>query len=367
MTKTVSDTDIAALQAARSIIADAAGHPAQKAAIEAIDRLGETAPTSLIDFISLAWPTLYPDKPFERTPVVEHICRMIERYGADAEAARRVTVSEAFGNPVRRRAPESRLIIDDPHDGSNLLPDWYDGNPKRCPGSGTVPRQRYIGEMTAAGSRIFVQECAWCSIALTDHPTGTQIPEHTFTPVRVEDWTYAEGRVVQTFAGLASTGIVEIPPRHAGTFSARQAMEAWVSGPTREECMRKFDEAYTAGGGYTIADVSDARASSLKPGLLGGFDPPKYLWDGIVYRIRVLYGLDALNIERDEQRKLCKISATRIGASYSVTVIDQDVIESPLPLSPWFAAFRELALRAGVEDVASKDAVLAELLSPGAF
>lgn len=41
MTKTISDADIAALVAIRSVIADAAHHPGRQAAIEAIDRLGE--------------------------------------------------------------------------------------------------------------------------------------------------------------------------------------------------------------------------------------------------------------------------------------------------------------------------------------
>lgn len=87
-TRTISSTNIAALQAARSIIADAAGHPAQKAAIEAIDRLGEATPqpTSLIDFIEMAWPAVFPDKPFGRTPFLEHICRAAERHAAGIDA-----------------------------------------------------------------------------------------------------------------------------------------------------------------------------------------------------------------------------------------------------------------------------------------
>lgn len=145
--RTISSTDIAALQAVRSVIADATGHPGQQAAIEAIDRL-----------------------------------------------------ASATGCPEME--PVFETVMTAKHDDHKLPPDWYDGKPKRCPGTGKEPRVAYHGEMDAGGDRLYRVHCGWC-----DKPQapGEPMPDHTFIPVRIEDWTYADGEVVQTFAAPASS------------------------------------------------------------------------------------------------------------------------------------------------------------------
>lgn len=165
--RTISDADLAALVAVRSVIADAQ-HPGREAAIAALDRLaapadccrlrvdgehvwcpvqpgfvtdlggyaelvrrgigeccklcgaarpGSVPAPKLIDFVEAAWPALHPDQCFERTPVVETMCEWIDQLGGDAESTRGARVSFERGKRVTRRDPDrtGRLIVDDPN------------------------------------------------------------------------------------------------------------------------------------------------------------------------------------------------------------------------------------------------------------
>lgn len=65
-TRTISATDIAALQAVRSVIADATGHPGQQAAVEAIDRLAAPEPdpaTVIGDLLRQHYGSIGPLRP----------------------------------------------------------------------------------------------------------------------------------------------------------------------------------------------------------------------------------------------------------------------------------------------------------------
>lgn len=71
-------------------------------------------------------------------------------------------------------------------------PDWYDGKPKRCPGSGLPPGVQYHGEVSDDGEPKYLCRCPWCD---RPHRPGP-MPEHTFIPVRAEDITFTEGRTL---------------------------------------------------------------------------------------------------------------------------------------------------------------------------
>lgn len=78
-------------------------------------------------------------------------------------------------------------------DGLDMPPlpeDWYDGTPKRCPGSGNPSRVRYHGEVHEDGERVYLVRCPWCD----SRQSPGMMPEHTFIPVRVEDLTFTTGK-----------------------------------------------------------------------------------------------------------------------------------------------------------------------------
>lgn len=114
----ISPTDLAALVAVRSVIADAQ-HPGREAAIAVIDKLKEQAPPGkLIDFVAAAWPTLHPGQTFERTPIVDLICQTLDRLGGDPKAAAETRVL-VEGRSYRReiRGPvvgKCEVFVDDP-------------------------------------------------------------------------------------------------------------------------------------------------------------------------------------------------------------------------------------------------------------
>lgn len=61
-------------------------------------------------------------------------------------------------------------------------PNWYDGNPKRCHGSGMPPGVQFHGELCEDGEPKYLCRCPWC-----DKPYRPGImPEHTFVPIRSE-------------------------------------------------------------------------------------------------------------------------------------------------------------------------------------
>ena len=113
MPRRYSTDDLAALRAIRPVIADAHAHPGRAAAIAALDRIADQGlpertatlepPTSLLDVIQAAWPSLFPDRPFERTPVVEALCAWVEQLAGDPAAAAETRVSKERGKPVIRR------------------------------------------------------------------------------------------------------------------------------------------------------------------------------------------------------------------------------------------------------------------------
>ena len=73
---------------------------------------------------------------------------------------------------------------------STAPPDWYDGTPKRCPGSGMPPGVQFHGQVTEDGERLYHCRCPWCD---AQHVPGT-MPEHTFIPVSPGDWTFKTGK-----------------------------------------------------------------------------------------------------------------------------------------------------------------------------
>lgn len=72
-------------------------------------------------------------------------------------------------------------------------PDWYDGKPKRCPGSGLPPGVQYHGEVSDDGEPKYLCRCPWCD---RPHRPGP-MPEHTFVPVRAEDFTFRMGGCIE--------------------------------------------------------------------------------------------------------------------------------------------------------------------------
>lgn len=71
-----------------------------------------------------------------------------------------------------------------------LPPDWYDGTPKKCPGSGQAPGVQYHGVQTEGGERTYLVRCPWCDSV----QVPGIMPEHTFIPVRAEDLVFKTGR-----------------------------------------------------------------------------------------------------------------------------------------------------------------------------
>lgn len=69
-------------------------------------------------------------------------------------------------------------------------PGWYDGTPKRCPGSGVVPRARYMGDLDGYGERMYRVRCDWCGKA---NDANEPMPEHTFIPVDPDEITFTSG------------------------------------------------------------------------------------------------------------------------------------------------------------------------------
>lgn len=61
-------------------------------------------------------------------------------------------------------------------------PDWYDGKPKRCLGSGMPPGVQYHGEVSEDGEPKYLCRCPWCGKPFRP---GV-MPEHTFVPVNLE-------------------------------------------------------------------------------------------------------------------------------------------------------------------------------------
>ena len=72
-------------------------------------------------------------------------------------------------------------------------PDWFDGNPKPCPGSGQAPGVQFHGEVCDDGERKYLCRCPWCDKPQRPGP----MPDHTFIPVRAEDITFATGRIME--------------------------------------------------------------------------------------------------------------------------------------------------------------------------
>ena len=138
-TITLSTDDLAALRAIRPVIADAHAHPGRAAAIAALDRIADQVsrgdrfdahveaglddlaaawdaavrplydvpaarsaaassqpPGALLDFIERAWPTLHPDRPFERWPIIETLFRWVEQLASDPAADVTLTRSWAM-------------------------------------------------------------------------------------------------------------------------------------------------------------------------------------------------------------------------------------------------------------------------------
>ncbi len=79
-------------------------------------------------------------------------------------------------------------------DESKLPDDWYDGAPKPCPGGGKQPRIMRTGEVTDAGEPMYFARCAYCDRPFT---AGDTMESHTFVPVRVEDYTFRTGYVLE--------------------------------------------------------------------------------------------------------------------------------------------------------------------------
>lgn len=85
-------------------------------------------------------------------------------------------------------------------------PDWYDGNPKPCPGSGRPVYISYHGECDSFGERLYRASCKECG---QPFPPGT-LPEHTFMPMDVDNVTFTQGSVLE---GIEITPDPEVPGR----------------------------------------------------------------------------------------------------------------------------------------------------------
>lgn len=83
-------------------------------------------------------------------------------------------------------------------------PDWYDGKPKRCPGSGVAPAVQFHGELSDDGEPKYLCRCPWCDVPQRPGP----MPEHTFVPVRIEDITFRQGPVLE---GIEPTSPLDAP------------------------------------------------------------------------------------------------------------------------------------------------------------
>jgi hypothetical protein len=71
-------------------------------------------------------------------------------------------------------------------------PDWYDGKPKRCPGSGQPPGVQFHGELSDDGEPKYLCRCPWCDKPFRPGP----MPDHTFVPVNPEELTFREAGVL---------------------------------------------------------------------------------------------------------------------------------------------------------------------------
>lgn len=58
--------------------------------------------------------------------------------------------------------------------------DWYDGKPKRCPGSGLAPAVQFHGEVSPDDEPRYLCRCPWCDKPFRPGP----MIEHSFVPVR---------------------------------------------------------------------------------------------------------------------------------------------------------------------------------------
>lgn len=65
--------------------------------------------------------------------------------------------------------------------------DWYDGKPKRCPGSGTAPAVQFHGEVSLDDEPKYLCRCPWCDKPFRPGP----MVEHSFVPMRAEGITPA--------------------------------------------------------------------------------------------------------------------------------------------------------------------------------
>lgn len=70
------------------------------------------------------------------------------------------------------------------HEQQKLPAHWYDGTPKRCPGSGEFPRAMRTGEDQDHGQgyeHVYLSRCLYCNKPL---PPSERAANHTFVPVR---------------------------------------------------------------------------------------------------------------------------------------------------------------------------------------
>lgn len=86
-------------------------------------------------------------------------------------------------------------------------PDWYDGKPKRCPGSGMPPAVQFHGDVGLDREPKYRCRCPWCDGRFRPGP----MVEHSFVPVRVEDITFATGKYVYGIEPVMCDGEHPIP------------------------------------------------------------------------------------------------------------------------------------------------------------
>lgn len=419
---TITDTDLAALTAARPIVGDASHWPGRAEAIAALDRLAkapddgdvvraatvgvagyrvdfEYKPT-MLDFIKTAWPMLHPDKPLEVTPTIKMICKYIDN-----------------GCPDNHQV---RLWIDDPHTVGASEPDeqaraaakfWYDS---------TIPvdiRVSYPGteyRLSEPGVEGMVRE-RLKSAGKTGYYTAEEIRQAA-TP----GWTTASEPSAEVTSGGQTWR--KVASGKAGEIRQLTAKEQAVR--ILEEQVRRLDDGRSVGFGDVAASLGIDRDSSrlaraefqrvysgigdapgyeariqrtierLKVEIIGerrlrevnhiAYDTKCKAWrpgdsgcaiaaPGVVGRlipsvIAELYNWRSFDVWYDASEAMWQATADINDRKKCFTITDRELAESPLPSSVWFDKIKRLALelRPDAVETGSKDAQLVAILTGAA-
>lgn len=113
-----------------------------------------------------------------------------------------------MGDDKKARSPTA-IVVNIKPPGPPPSSDWYDGRPKRCPGSGLVPRPRFMGEVSEDGDRLYVVRCDWCD---TPQKPGEPMPDHTFIPVDPDTIAFKTGKFLEGIESGPPPGLTRRKP-----------------------------------------------------------------------------------------------------------------------------------------------------------